>query len=271
MVSIFQSGGIALKRALVLVKANPHYRRDAFEAGLKANGFKLVNRLDDPGPGDALLTWNLTGLDRLASLFKQRGGKVIVAENAYLSPAGVPQMYALSEGGHNGAGRIPFVAEESRWRALGVELKPWRRDGKHILVAAQRGIGAKDMASPHGWHQRFAEKLQRATKRHVRIRAHPGHAGKGRSLAEDLRDAWAVVIWNSSVGVHALAAGIPVFYAAPHWICSRAAVPLTAGADIERPNLSYLDREEAMKRMAHGQFHYQEIATGEPIRRVLEC
>lgn len=253
-----------------MVKAQPHYRREAFESGLKACGFKIVQRLDDPRPGDCLLTWNLTGLDRLAWLFKQRGAKVIVAENAYLTPEGVPQMYALSEGGHNGAGKIPFQPDDgSRWRALGVTLKPWRTDGKHILVCGQRGIGSQEMASPHGWHQRFAEKLQRVTSRPVRVRAHPGHGGRGRPLADDLNGAWAVVVWNSSVGVHALAAGIPVFYAAPHWICARAAVPL-AKADIERPNLSYLDREEAMVRMAWGQYHHQEIATGDPIRRVLE-
>lgn len=258
-----------MKRAVCLIKPLPHYRRDSFVAGLQRLGYTVVHRIEKPGPDDVLVVWNLTGgIEREAERFKRGGAKVLVAENGYLTPPGVPGMYAISEGGHNGAGRFPVGGPE-RWRALGVELKPWRQQGKHILVCGQRGIGSRAMASPHGWHQKTAEKLQRVTRRPVRVRAHPGGAGRGPSLASDLRDAWAVVIWSSAVGVRALVEGIPVLYAAPHWICSTAASHYAL--DIDNPPCDDARRLQALEAMAWGQWHHQEIATGEPLRGVLEC
>lgn len=261
-----------MRRALNLLRPLPHYRRESFDAGLKACGFTLVKRLDDPGPGDVLCCWNLTGhIEKLADTFKARGARVVVCENAYLTPPGVPGMYAISLNGHCGSGSFP-VGDDSRWRAFGIPLKPWRTDGRHILVCGQRGIGAKAMASPHGWHQKIAEKLQRVTRRPIVVRPHPGHHGRGRPLAEDLRNAWAVVIWSSACGVQALVEGIPVFYAAPHWICSGAALPAnTLPMALEEPWIADDLRLRALERMAWGQYHHQEIAQGDPLRRVLEC
>jgi len=262
-----------MKRALVILKPTPHYRRDAFETGLKKIGFTIVSRLDEPKAGDVAVVWNLTGLDRMAARFKAAGAHVIVAENAYITPNGVAQMYAVSEGGHNGAGRYPAQDDASRWRALGMELKPWRTTGTHILVCGQRGIGSREMASPHAWHQKIAEKLQRVTKRPIKVRAHPGNKtqASGPPLSHDLKDAWAVVVWASSSGVKALVDGIPVYYAAPHWICSGAALPLSKAGDLESPLMSHIERDRALHRMAWGQWSHEEIATGAPLKGVIEC
>lgn len=260
-----------MKRALITIKAAPHYRREAFEAGFKACGFTLVKRLDDPKPGDALVLWNLLpSTERAAEVFRKAGAAVIIAENGYLTPPGQTGMYAISRNRHNGAGTFP-VGDDSRWRALGVPLKPWRADGKHILVTAQRGIGDREMASPHGWHQKIAEKLQRVTRRPIVVRPHPGVHGRGRPLADDLRDAWAVVIWSSACGVKALVEGIPVWYAAPHWICASAATRFTRPEDIEEACIDDNARLQALERMAWGQWTHQEIATGKPLQGVLEC
>lgn len=263
-----------MKRAVLLVKASPHYRRDAFETGLKRLGFKIVDRILDPRPGDVMVTWNApAGIEREIARYQKAGAAVIVTENGYLTPPGMPGLYALSRGGHNGAGVFPAPADDSRWRALGIEAKPWRRDGRHILVAAQRGIGSREMASPHAWHLKTAQKLQALTKRPIVIRNHPGARTQGvRPLAADMRDAWAVVIWSSAVGVHSLVAGVPVFYAAPHWICSGAALPLSRfGMYAEAPMMDDAARAASLARMAGGQWTYQEIATGEPLKGVIEC
>jgi hypothetical protein len=61
-----------------------------------------------------------------------------------------------------------------------------------------------------------------------------------------------VWIWSSGSGVRALVEGIPVRYFAPHWICEG-----------WRGN-----RVEALQRMAHGQWGFEEIATGEPFARM---
>lgn len=258
-------------RALVLLKPSPHYRRDSFVAGLKRIGFTVdPARLERPEPGDVLVTWNLTGgLEAMAQRYKAAGARVLVAENAYLSPPDKP-MYALSLGGHNGAGTFPAGGPE-RWQALGIQPKPWREGGKHILVCAQRGIGSREMASPHAWHQKMAEKLQTVTRRPIRVRNHPGNRASGApSLAHDLRDAHACVIWASAAGVRALVEGVPVFYAAPHWICGHAAMRIKHAHDLEQQLVSDADRLAALQRMAWGQWTPEEIATGEPLRRLLE-
>lgn len=263
-----------MKRALVAIKASPHYRRDAFETGLKRLGYTITHNIHDPRPGDAFITWNLTGVERLADRFRHAGAAVVVTENAYVSPPGTASMYALSRDGHCGAGRFPAPSDSSRLEALGVNLQPWRSDGKHILVAMQRGIGSREMASPHDWHNKVAAKIQTMTKRPVKIRQHPGNKAhsRGPALADDLRNAWAVVVWSSTVGVHALAAGVPVFYAAPHWICAGAALPFSRfSMYAESPMCDDSARLAAFVRMAWGQWHYSEIATGEPLKGVLEC
>lgn len=259
-----------MKRALILLKPSPHYRREAFEAGFKALGFTLVKRLDDPRPGDAICLWNLLpGTEGTAERFKKAGASVIVTENGYLTPPGRPGMYAVSRGGHCGSGTFP-VGDGSRWSALGVPLKPWRADGKHILVCGQRGIGSRLMASPHGWHQKIAAKLQTVTRRPIVVRPHPGAHGRGRPLADDLRNAWAVVVWSSACGVQALVEGIPVWYAAPHWICAGAAQRIKRPEDIEEACIDDDARLQALANMANGQWTYQEIATGAPLKGVLD-
>lgn len=262
-----------MKRAVVILKANPHYRREAFEAGFKRLGYQLVHANPNPKPGDAVCMWNLTGMEREVARYQRAGAAVLVAENAYLTPPGVQQMYSLSRDGHCGAGRFPADPQDDRrWRDLEVPLKPWRKDGRHILVVAQRGIGSREMASPHMWHQKVTEKLQTATKRPIKIRLHPGGQDRGPALESDLRDAWAVVVWSSTVGVKALIAGVPVFYAAPHWICSGAALPFSRFAMFaESPMCDDAARETALRRMAQAQWHYTEIATGEPLKGVLSC
>lgn len=258
-----------MKRALVTLKAQPHYRRESFEAGLRAIGFDVVKRLDDPRPGDCLIVWNLQGAtEKLADTFKARGAQVLVCENGYLTPPGQPGMYAVSLGAHNGAGRIP-AGDSSRWRALGIEPKPWRKEGDHILVCQQRSIGSRQMASPHMWHQKAVERLKRWTKRPIRVRPHPGNRSGGVPLERDLKGAWACVIWGSAAGVRSLVEGVPVFYEAPRWICSDAALPLRDW--IEHPLCNDAWREKALHRMAWGQWQYAEIATGGPLKAVLDC
>ncbi len=256
-----------MPRALVLIKPLPWYRRDSFEAGLRAIGFDVVKRLDDPRPGDALICWNLQGgTETLAQRYERAGAKVLVTENAYISPPG-RQMYAISLGAHNGAGRFP-VGDSSRWQSFGIEPKPWRKDGDHILVTAQRGIGSRQMASPHMWHQKAVARLQKLTKRPIRIRAHPGNRSGGVPLERDLKGAWACVVWSSAAGVRALVEGVPVFFDAPRWICAEAALPLRDW--VEHPLTNDAWREKALHRLSWGQWSPEEIATGLPLKRILD-
>lgn len=270
-----------MKRAWCLIREAPWYRRDAFTSGLKAAGFEVsVRRPDKPAPGDVLVIWNrYADYHALAVQFENQHGLVLVAENGYLSAGGgAPKFdvhpkgpkpgdyYALSRHGHNGSGLWPTGGPE-RWQALGIDLKPWRAAGEHILVCGQRGIGSPQMASPPGWNETAVARIKAKTKRPVRLRPHPGNDAPKRPLAEDLKNAWAVVVWSSGSGTQALCEGIPVFYDAPHWICSGGAVRMRE-ADYDAPLTDDARRLAALERMAWAQWTVAEIASGEPFTRL---
>lgn len=251
--------------AVNLVRDQPHYRRDAFDAGLKRAGYKLVppGAAGTPTREDVLVVWNRSAsMGEAANKWEARGGTVLVAENGYAGKDKEGrQFYALAKHGHNGSGRWP-VGIDGRWEALGIELQPWRKDGKHILIPAQRGIGSKTMASPHAWHGKAAGKLRTTQKRPVVVRAHPMGKKPAKPLAMDMAGAWCTFIWGSSVGVHSLIAGIPVVYDAPHFICEGCC---TRGmGTIEAPMMDDARRLAAMQRMACGQWSVDELASGFP-------
>lgn len=243
-----------MKTVVLTIRKEPYYRRAAFENGFKRLGYTIAQAFGAPrGPHDVYCIWNRkAGAEHnAATLWEQRGGSVIVAENGYLQRID-KTYYALSLHGHNGSGHFPVGAED-RFTRLGFELKPMQSnlDG-HWLVCAQRGIGSPEMASPPQWAEKVAEQLKRMGKT-VRLRPHPGQFKPKVDLLDDLRGAHECVIWSSGAGVRALVEGIPVQYRAPHWIC-------------QGPGT----REEKLHRMSHGQWHFDEIGTGEPFARLLE-
>lgn len=274
-----------MRKAFVMIREQPHYRRDAFMAGLKAAGFDArTGGPRDVAPGDVLVTWNrYADVHELATRFERLGGTVLVAENGYVGPGGVSphsmeprQWYALAIGGHNGSGAWPAGGPE-RWDALGVELQPWRSDGEHILVCPNRSFGRPDLIMPYDWARKVEERLRKVTKREIRIRPHPGNNPvQARPLAEDLRGAHACVIWSSSAGVQALIAGVTVFCEAPSWICKAGVFKDVRIADCrvtqERGTVGTMtiERKSALERLAWAQWHVDELATGEPFARLTE-
>lgn len=262
-----------MKRAYCLIRPQPVYRHDAFILGLTAAGFFTEAR--EPRavePGDALCIWNRYGANHeLASRFEAAGGIVAVAENAYIGPGGVSPhdmeprcWYALAVGGHNGRGTWP-VGDSSRWDALGIELKPWRTEGKHILVAPNRPFGQPGNVMPADWASDVARRLRAVTDREIRIRPHPGN-GAAKPLEPDLQDAALCVIWSSSVGVSALVAGVPVMCEANHWICRGA----TGKHHVDSPWMGETHRKWELRKLAWAQWHVDELATGEPFARLID-
>lgn len=259
-----------MPRAWNLIREAPWYRRAAFSDGLRAAGFRVVEGASPVGAaGDVLVIWNrYGGMHGIATRFEAEGGTVVVAENGYLGAGGTSpkfdvhpggpkghHYYALAIGGHNGQGSWPDGGPE-RFAALGVDVAPWRADGGHVLVCPNRPFGYPGRAMPDDWADRTAERLRRETSREVRIRRHPGNDAPARPLSADLDGAWAVVIWTSGAGVHALLAGVPVFCASAWWVCKAA----TSTGPIDAPTLP--DRLPALRRMAWAQWRLDEIQSG---------
>ena len=253
-------------RAVCLIRKEPAYRREAFEKGLQRVGFTLTNAMTPSGPEDWLILWNRkAGSDAvLANTWENRGGTVIVAENGYLQKLD-KTYYAIGVHGHNGAGWFP-VGDEDRFAKLWIDVKPWRTDGSEIVIRGQRGIGLPPVASPHNWTRATLAHVQRLTKLPVRVYEHPGDKGKLEKDLANLKNAAGLVIWSSAMGIRALVEGVPVWYASPSWICARGG----AGRLSEFPFRCELNRLTVLNKMAHGQWHFDEIATGEPFARIID-
>lgn len=251
-------------RAVLRIRREPYYRRAAFEQGLKRVGFVLDDKLTRPdGPESWLLLWNRQGENEaFADNWERQNGTVIVAENGFLQKVD-KTYYAISVHGHNNSGWHP-VGDEDRFSKLGFEIKPWQDNhGGHVLVCGQRGVGSRTMKSPPQWAERMAQRIGKT----ARIRPHPGNAAPRTPLTADLKGARACVVWSSAAGVQALVEGVPVLYAAPHWVCAIGArrieeFPLTLQSNAARST--------ALARMSHAQWHHEEIAQGIPFARIIE-
>ena len=250
------------KTALVLIRREPMYRKDAIDSGFSKLGFQLV-KSPNPKPGSVVCVWNRKPQDEaVCQQYEQAGGKVVVVENSYLCRER-KAMYSLSLGGHNGSGYSP-VGDEDRFGKLGYEVKPWRHNPEgHILVIQQRGIGKPGMASPPAWAEQQAEKFKRLGRK-VKLRPHPGENKPRTTVEQDLEGAAFMHIWSSGCGVLALVEGYPVVYNAPHWICEQGG---TRGWN--NPGYGDVSRAAALHRMSHSQWHHDEIKTGEPLARLL--
>jgi hypothetical protein len=257
-----------MPRAAVLLKETPHYRRDAFCAGMWVNGYSVTTTtIGDIRPDDVLVCWNRYAQARVeAQRFEAAGARVIVAENGFVgSDEHGRKLYQLALDYHNGAGRWP-VGTEDRWSPLGIKLKPWRAGGAKILILPQRIVGEDGVAMPKRpevWAPEVREQLRQYTGRPIEIRYHPGNVVPKPS--PDWANVHAVVTWGSTAGLKAICAGIPVCHLMPGWIGRTAA---SFGLEhIENPWMG--DRLPMLHRMSWAQWTVEEIASGEPFARLL--
>jgi len=242
-------------RAYSLIRPQPCYRAEAFLAGLRAAGYDARQGQPDwPGhAGDVLVIWNrYEETHTIATRFERDGGRVIVAENAYLGlNRDNRQRYAMALDAHNGRGQWAPQGPE-RWRQLCIEehlqLAPMTEREGYTLIAPNRSFGMPGGVMPHTWAEQVDRELKAKGER-TRIRYHPGNCKSDVPLDRDLACARRVIIWSSSVGVEALLAGIPVECRAPWWICK---------------GWESIGRERALERLAWAQWSVAEIEKGEP-------
>lgn len=163
-------------------------------------------------------SWNR---GRIIATHLEKRKRVVIIDTGYVKR---DDYYMVGFDGLNG--RADFNNQnspEDRWRALSVALEPWRAgSGETIVVAGQIPWDASVQHSDHlGWCRSTIAQLNKRTNRPIVFRPHPLAHGVNygalpceistRPLAEDLANAYAVVTYNSNVGVDATIAGIPAF------------------------------------------------------------
>ena len=154
---------------------------------------------------------------------------------------------------HTGVG----TSDGSRFRALGIDIKPWRVAGKHIVVCPQSDPFMKTIAGYSGnWTADAVARLKTQTTRELRVRAWSANKGAlAATLGQDLEGAHALVTWSSAAAITAVLSGVPVVVEA-----NDCAARFMGGTDIEA--LPMLARENWAAVLADHQFTIAEMQKG---------
>ena len=174
------------------------------------------------------------------------------------------------------------IVDPSRWQQIsndhGINLKPWRTQGKHILICTQRNGGWSmkgfDVVE---WLEKTVTEIRKYTARPIIVRAHPGDKNainylnskdprwsisSSEKITDDFLNSWAVITYNSSPAVAAAIEGIPVFVTDPIPQMSQAFdVANTDLSLIESPKL--VERQQWVEKISMSHWNFQQLKSGE--------
>jgi hypothetical protein len=177
--------------------------------------------------------------------------------------------------------------DNSRAKLLGHELKPWRKDGKYVMICGQhdKSLQWKNMPPMSKWIMDTIDELQKNTDRPIIFRPHPRcrlpdierqyrnvyrqnpNQLSGSYDDFDLKysDTWAVVNWSSNPGVEAVREGIPAFVGPSSLAYEVANTDLS---QIESPLMP--DREQWFNDLMHTEYTVEEIELGLPLKNLTQ-
>ena len=191
--------------------------------------------------------------------------------------------------GLNGINRDAYFGNtghnNDRAKQLGLELKPWRSDGKNILICGQhdKSLQWKDMQPMSQWVMDTIQFIRAQTSRPIIFRPHPRcplpaieHEFKDVKRQQPLQikgtyddfdmgfdNIWATVSWSSNPAIHSVINGVPAFTG-----------PSSLAYDVALQNLRqiedplYCDRTQWLNDYAHTEYTIQEISQGTPIKNL---
>ncbi|QOZ25287.1 hypothetical protein [Bradyrhizobium sp. CCBAU 51753] len=208
---------------------------------------------EPPDDGEPFIVWGqiFTALTAIPKALAQ-GRPFYQLDNGFVDPA---------RGGPTGYYRItyrspsPVFWQDAPPSRIKRDLRPWRQSGSHIVI----GLPGENFGRSFGidcrrWIEESpVRELRRYTVRPITTRLKRAET----PLAQDLRNAWALVTHSSNVAVDAVLAGIPVFCKAT---CPVAPVGNLDLAAIERPEMP--DRGAWFNSLMAQQFTVDEMRSG---------
>lgn len=156
-----------------------------------------------------------------------------------------------------------------RWLASGKQLQPYRKTGRHILVAPSSETMTQFLygISMHEWVTKTINEIQTYTDRPIHVRYKPRVRGMSGPDAEimtgiggvdqELEDCWCVITSVSLVAMDAQLQGIPTFCDSRSFAAGVSTDDLST---IENPRLA--DREPWVNWLGYNQFTENEISSG---------
>lgn len=255
---------------------------DAFANSLNNNGHDVAyNDLS----ADVNVIWSVLFNGRMA------GNKAVWEQQ---KPTIVLEVGGIKRGttwkvGLNGINRDAYFGpsgnSSDRVRLLGLQVKPWKYDGEHILIAGQhdKSLQWKDMPAMATWVHDTITFIRAQTDRPIIFRPHPRcplpaieHDFKHVKRQEPLHikgsyddfdmqfdNIWATVSWSSNPAIHSIINGVPAFTG-----------PSSLAFDVAEQNLSnienplYGDRTQWLNDYAHTEYTIEEISKGIPLKNL---
>ena len=179
----------------------------------------------------------------------------------------------------------PTGHNSDRAKQLGLVLKPWRTQGKYILICGQhdKSLQWQGMPRMSNWFLETYDQIRKVTDRPILFRPHPRcrleHIERGLRHVErqephqikgtyddfdmGFDNVWATVSWSSNPGIHSVIEGVPAFTG-----------PSSLAFDVALQNLQqiedplYCDRTQWLNDYAHTEYTIEEISQGIPLKHL---
>lgn len=193
--------------------------------------------------------------------------------------------------GLNGINRDAYFGDsnndDSRKRFLGLVEKPWRKDGKYILICGQhdKSLQWQNMPLMSNWFLKTYDEIRKHTDRPIVFRPHPRcrleHIERGLRYVErqepqrvtntyddfdmGFDDVWATISYSSNPGIHSIIEGVPAFVST-HSLAYPAGNDIDFLHNIEQPVMP--DRTQWLNDYAWTEYTIEEITQGLPLKRL---
>jgi hypothetical protein len=190
--------------------------------------------------GRSFVYWDRGYCRRVYATWLPRGDKIGVPGGYYRFHINAFQLQQVRD------------APDDRWKALQTPVAPWRKGGKHIVIAAPTRTYSRFHCC-ETWIADTIDALARVTDRQLVIRDKESR----RSLQEDLLNAHCLVTHGSIAAVESIILGVPVFV---HPDSAAALVGQTDLKKIDTP--AYPDRQPWLNALAYSQYHERELVNG---------
>ena len=179
----------------------------------------------------------------------------------------------------------PTGHNSDRAKQLGLVVKPWRTEGKYILICGQhdKSLQWQGMPRMSNWFLDTYDQIRKVTDRPILFRPHPRcrleHIERGLRHVErqephqikgtyddfdmGFDNVWATVSWSSNPAIHSVIEGVPAFTG-----------PSSLAFDVALQNLRqiedplYCDRTQWLNDYAHTEHTIEEISKGIPIKHL---
>ena len=260
---------------------------DAFSKGAKSLGYEVDYNTDH----GIDVIWSILFNGRMA------GNRSIWQQNQkQKKPTIVLEVGGIKRGttwkvGLNGINRDAYFGDSNnddrRKRLLGLEVKPWRKQGDNILLCGQhdKSLQWQSMPSMSNWFMQTYREIRKHTDRPIVFRPHPRcrlphielglkhvyrqepqHVnGTYDSFDMGFDNIHCTISYSSNPGIHSVIEGVPAFVST-HSLAYDVANDIDFLHDIEQPMMP--ERTQWLNDYAHTEYTIDEISQGIPLKRL---